>query len=151
MRRNRCTSGCEAGVGIYKSKDGGEHWEKLADKCVSNATYPCVDPGNDAFLGRGINSIVVDPRNSSHILVGSAQAVRGLSHVIGAGGTLALRAGRERARRLRVDRRRRDLHEVWNGTKPDCRELVRHHRPSALDRSTRASSTRRLRRRRLAA
>src|SRR6185312_1894601 len=23
---NRCSSGCEAGVGIYKSKDGGNHW-----------------------------------------------------------------------------------------------------------------------------
>jgi hypothetical protein len=80
---NRCSSGCEAGVGIYKSTDGGDHWKKLADKCVSNATYPCVTPGKDAFLGRGINAIVIDPKNPKHILVGSAQAVRGLSHVIG--------------------------------------------------------------------
>ena len=43
------------GVGIYKSTNGGEHWTKLADACVSNATYPCVNPGKDAFLGRGIN------------------------------------------------------------------------------------------------
>src|SRR5438132_2769842 len=55
---NRCSSGCEAGVGVYKSIDGGEHWAKLDDKCVSNPTYSCVVPGNDAFLGRGINSIV---------------------------------------------------------------------------------------------
>jgi hypothetical protein len=51
---NRCSSGCEAGVGIYKSKDGGMHWEPLESKCVSNATYVCVNPGKDAFLGRGI-------------------------------------------------------------------------------------------------
>jgi hypothetical protein len=70
---NRCTSGCESGVGIYRSKDGGEHWQKLADTCVSNAVYPCVTPGIDAFLGRGINSIVIDPRNSNHLLVGSAR------------------------------------------------------------------------------
>jgi len=35
---NRCSSGCEAGVGIYKTTDGGEHWKKLSDTCVSNAT-----------------------------------------------------------------------------------------------------------------
>src|SRR5207244_13374749 len=60
----RCSSGCEAGVGIYKSTDGGSHWTKLSEACVSNATYTCASPGVDAFLGRGINSIVVDPRDS---------------------------------------------------------------------------------------
>src|SRR5262249_40435631 len=84
---NRCSSGCEAGVGVYKSTNGGEKWTKLADACVNNATYTCATPGKDAFLGRGINSIVVDPTNSNHIFVGSAQAVRGLAHVIGVGGT----------------------------------------------------------------
>src|SRR5262245_4320058 len=38
---HRCSSGCEAGVGIYKSIDGGEHWTKLADACVDNATHSC--------------------------------------------------------------------------------------------------------------
>ena len=33
---NRCSSGCEAGVGIYKSTNGGDKWTKLGDKCVSN-------------------------------------------------------------------------------------------------------------------
>jgi hypothetical protein len=84
---NRCSSGCEAGVGIYKSTDNGEHWTKLDDSCVDNATYKCVVPGNDAFLGRGISSIVIDPNNANHIFVGSALGVRGLSHVIGNGGT----------------------------------------------------------------
>jgi hypothetical protein len=79
---NRCSSGCESGVGVYKSIDGGHHWKKLADTCVSNATYACATPGKDAFLGRGINSIVIDPRDASHILVGSALGVRGLSHVV---------------------------------------------------------------------
>ena len=79
---NRCSSGCEAGVGIYKSTDGGNTWTKLPDACVSNGTYSCVDSG-DAFLGRGINSIVIDPTNPKHIFVGSALAIRGLSHVIG--------------------------------------------------------------------
>jgi hypothetical protein len=74
---NRCSSGCEAGVGVYKSTDNGEHWSKLADGCVDNATYLCVNSAADAFLGRGINSIVVDPRNANHIFVGSALGVRG--------------------------------------------------------------------------
>lgn len=82
---NRCSSGCEAGVGVYKSTDGGNSWTKLADKCVSNTTYSCANSG-DAFLGRGINKIVVDPTNAQHIFVGSALAVRGLSHVIGEAG-----------------------------------------------------------------
>src|SRR5437762_3277328 len=79
---NRCSSGCEAGVGIYKTTDGGNNWTKLPDACVNNTTYSCANSG-DAFLGRGINQIVVDPTNSQHLFVGSALAVRGLSHVIG--------------------------------------------------------------------
>src|SRR4029077_16354444 len=88
---NRCSSGCEAGVGIYKSTDNGENWKKLDASCVNNPTYPCVVPGNNAFLGRGIRSIVVDPGNANHIFVGSALAVRGLSHVIGKGGTTRIK------------------------------------------------------------
>ena len=33
---NRCTSGCESGVGIYRTTDGGNHWKKLADACVDS-------------------------------------------------------------------------------------------------------------------
>jgi len=90
---NRCSSGCEAGVGIYKSTDGGNNWRKLGDTCVSNGTYACATPGVDAFLGRAIRAIVIDPSDGNHIFVGSAQAVRGLSHVIGNGGTTRLAPG----------------------------------------------------------
>jgi hypothetical protein len=69
---NRCSSGCEAGVGIYRSTNGGNSWTKLADACVDNSTNSCVTPGQDAFLGRGISEIVVDPTNANHIFVGSA-------------------------------------------------------------------------------
>src|SRR5438477_3314955 len=31
---NRCSSGCEAGVGIYKTTNGGNSWTKLPDACV---------------------------------------------------------------------------------------------------------------------
>src|SRR5262249_47220260 len=69
---NRCSSGCEAGVGIYKTTDGGNNWTKLADTCVSNATYACVTPGTDAFLGRSIGKILVDPTDANHIYATSA-------------------------------------------------------------------------------
>src|SRR5438067_956220 len=83
---NRCTSGCESGVGIYRTTDGGNSWQKLPDRCVDNSVYACRTPGQDSFLGRGIGQIAIDPRNPRHMLVGSALGVRGLSHVIGAGG-----------------------------------------------------------------
>ncbi len=112
---NRCGSGCEAGVGIYKSTNGGEQWTKIAGACVSNATYPCVVPGNDAFLGRGINSIVIDPRNANHILVGSTQAVRGLSHVIGNGGGTRLEPGANAPGVYESADGGQTFTEVWNG------------------------------------
>ncbi|MFN2466854.1 MAG: WD40/YVTN/BNR-like repeat-containing protein [Gaiellaceae bacterium] len=83
---NMCSSGCQAGVGIYKSVDGGNNWQKLASSCVSNATWSCVTPGQDAFLGRGIGEIVVEPGNPNHLLVGSTTAARSISHIIGLGG-----------------------------------------------------------------
>jgi hypothetical protein len=112
---HRCSSGCEAGVGIYKSTNAGEQWTKLDDKCVSNATYPCVVPGNDAFLGRGINSIVIDPRDAKHIFVGSAQGVRGLSHVIGNGGTTRLEPGANAPGLYESTNGGATFTEIWNG------------------------------------
>jgi len=45
-----------------------------------------VTPNTDAFRGRGISEIVVEPGNVSHLLVGSATAARSISHIIGLGG-----------------------------------------------------------------
>jgi hypothetical protein len=115
---NRCSSGCEAGVGIYKSSDGGKHWTKLNDTCVSTAAYPCVNPGKDSFLGRGINSIVIDPRHASHIFVGSALAVRGLSHTIGNGGTTRLEPGANQPGLYESNDGGQTFNEVWNGNDP---------------------------------
>src|SRR2546423_6414617 len=117
---NRCSSGCEAGVGIYKSTDGGNHWTKLNNACVSNGTYSCASPGVDAFLGRGINSIVIDPRDSNHILVGSALGVRGLNHVIGAAGeTQRFEPGANEPGVYESHNGGVTFTEVWNGAKPD--------------------------------
>jgi hypothetical protein len=112
---NRCSSGCEAGVGIYKTTDAGKHWKKLNDTCVSNATYSCATPGKDAFLGRGINAIVIDPLDKKHIFVGSAQAVRGLSHVIGNGGTSRGEPGANQPGVYESRDGGKTFTEVWNG------------------------------------
>lgn len=117
---NRCSSGCEAGVGVYKSTNGGNSWKKLPDTCVSNATYPCANPGADAFLGRGISSIVIDPTNKNHILVGSARAVRGMSHVIGNGGQTSSEPGANEAGLYESFDGGNTFTEVWNGAKPDA-------------------------------
>ena len=142
---NRCSSGCEAGVGIYKSTNGGEKWEKLDDTCVDNATYKCATPGKDAFLGRGINSIVVDPSNANHIFVGSAQAVRGLSHVIGAGGTSRLEPGANEPGLYESTDGGNTFTEVWDGGKPDFGgdSSRSASRMSVSTRRTRPSSTQR--------
>ena len=77
----------EAGLGIYKTADGGNTWTKLADM-VSNLTTP----GNgtysgDAFAGRSIAGIVVDPTNSNVLYVASTRGVRGVSSVLSGGAT----------------------------------------------------------------
>ena len=85
----------EAGVGIYKSTDGGNTWTLLpavvtsitstspagANTFSANGTYT----GN-AFVGRAVSSVVVDPTNPNHLFVGSVRAVRGVSST-GAGTT----------------------------------------------------------------
>ena len=73
----------EAGMGIYKSTDGGDTWTHLNSTVTSLST-----PGNgtysgDAFAGRSISSIVVDPQNPNVLYVGSTRGVRGVSSVTG--------------------------------------------------------------------
>ena len=88
----------EAGMGIYKSTDGGNTWTHLASQVtgltttscgLSNAAGACVIPVSngtytgDAFAGRSISSVVVDPTNPNHLYVSSTRGVRGISSVTG--------------------------------------------------------------------
>jgi hypothetical protein len=74
----------EAGLGIYKSTDGGTNWVHLASQVTALTT-----PGNgtytgDAFAGRAISSIVVVPGTGGQTLyVSSTRGVRGVSSVTG--------------------------------------------------------------------
>jgi len=88
----------EAGLGIWKSTDGGDTWTKLASlvtnltttSCgLSDAAGACVVPvpngtyTGDAFAGRSISSIVVDPTDANVLYVSSTRGVRGVSSVTG--------------------------------------------------------------------
>lgn len=64
------SSDSEAGLGLYKSTDRGEHWHLV--------------PGSFAVAkDRGIGEIAIDPRDRRHILIGTTVARHSLSGVSG--------------------------------------------------------------------
>jgi hypothetical protein len=62
---NACGSGCEAGVGLYKSTNGGKAWSGPI--------------GREHFEGRAVGSIAIKPGDSSTIFAASGRAIRGLT------------------------------------------------------------------------
>jgi len=75
---NTCGSGCSAGVGLYKTTDGGNHW---------SGPY-----GTAAFNARGVGTIRVKPGDPNTIYAGSAFAVSGMTSVCCYGGVTQYRA-----------------------------------------------------------
>lgn len=75
---NACGSGCEAGVGVYRSRDGGDTWSQLM--------------GKDQFNGRAVGSMAVKPGDSNVIFAASGRGIRGLSNTC-CGGADALIPG----------------------------------------------------------
>jgi hypothetical protein len=69
---NICGSGCVAGVGLYKSTDGGKNWTSL---------------GRNELGGKGIGQITIVPGQPNTIYVGTTTALRGMSSVCCAGVT----------------------------------------------------------------
>jgi hypothetical protein len=62
---NICGSGCVAGVGLYKSTNGGDTW-----------TGPL---GKDELGAKGIGEIVIKPGDPKTLYVGTTAALRGMS------------------------------------------------------------------------
>jgi hypothetical protein len=78
------SSDSEAGVGLYKSTNGGSNWTLVAGSTAANA--PCADgSGNNCSVatGRSIGAIAIDPGNANHIFIGTDVARHGVSSVNG--------------------------------------------------------------------
>lgn len=67
------SSDSEAGVGLYRSADGGSSFQKI----------PTTAGGKDFALDRSIGAIAVDPTDARHLYVGTAVARHGASSVNG--------------------------------------------------------------------
>jgi hypothetical protein len=69
----------EAGVGLYKSTDGGSTWSLVPGSTA--ATAPCASGAGTCPVatGRSIGAIAVDPANASHIFIGTDVARHGSS------------------------------------------------------------------------
>ncbi len=118
-----------AGVGIYKSTNGGDSW-----------TGPL---GASVFNSRAVGTIAVQPGNSNIVYAGSTRAVRGISSVSG-GGSVG-HPGRGPVGSLQVDERRAELDvrpQRLDTTSRRCRpshrdrpDLLAARRPPRDDRS----------------
>lgn len=64
---NICGSGCVAGVGLYKSTNGGLTW-----------TGPL---GKKELAGKGLGDVIIKPGDPNTIYVGTTTALRGMSSV----------------------------------------------------------------------
>ena len=112
----------EAGVGIYKTTDGGLTWTLV--------------PGSDVFFQRAIGQMDID--NAGNLLVPVASAVRGISSVTsGAVVERRNRASASRTRPLAAERRRVHAHPAARRRGSDPRLHDRPGRPHASRRHLR--------------
>jgi hypothetical protein len=70
---NICGSGCVAGVGIYKSTDGGQTWTGPLGGAAT-------DTGNP-LAGKGVGEILIKPGSANTIYAATTTALRGMSEV----------------------------------------------------------------------
>src|SRR5438128_2506949 len=73
----------EAGVGLYKSTDGGASWSLVTGSTASTA--PCASGTGTCPVatGRSIGAIAIDPADANHIFIGTDVARHGSSSVNG--------------------------------------------------------------------
>jgi hypothetical protein len=80
------SSDSEAGIGLFKSTDGGHTWSLVTGSTATNA--PCAEDSGatstcPVALNRSIGAIAVDPTDPDHILIGTDVARHGASSVNG--------------------------------------------------------------------
>jgi hypothetical protein len=77
------SSDSEAGVGLYKSTNGGTSWSVVSGSTAKTA--PCASGVGTCPVAtdRSIGSIAIDPANASHIFIGTDVARHGSSSVNG--------------------------------------------------------------------
>jgi hypothetical protein len=73
----------EAGVGLYKSTNGGSSWSLVTGSTASTA--PCASGVGTCPVatGRSIGAIAIDPNDAAHIFIGTDVARHGSSSVNG--------------------------------------------------------------------
>jgi hypothetical protein len=73
----------DAGVGLYKSTDGGSSWSLVTGSTASTA--PCASGAGTCPVatGRSIGAVAVDPHDATHIFIGTDVARHGSSSVNG--------------------------------------------------------------------
>ncbi|MBV9339832.1 MAG: hypothetical protein JO159_02950, partial [Acidobacteria bacterium] len=74
----------EAGVGLYRSTDGGGSWSLVPGSTAPSA--PCASTASSTCpvaTGRSIGAIAIDPGNANHIFIGTDVARHGSSSVNG--------------------------------------------------------------------
>jgi hypothetical protein len=76
---NICGSGCVAGVGIYKSTDGGQTWTGPLGGAATDAGNP--------LAGKGVGEILIKPGSPNTIYAATTTALRGMSEVCCSGVT----------------------------------------------------------------
>jgi hypothetical protein len=77
------SSDSEAGVGLYKSTDGGKNWTLVAGSTA--ATAPCASGVGTCPVAtdRSIGAVAIDPADPNHIFIGTDVARHGSSSVNG--------------------------------------------------------------------
>jgi hypothetical protein len=124
---NACGSGCEVGVGLYLTKNGGNSWKGPF--------------GTSSFAGRAVGSLAVKPGDSQTIFAASGRATRGISNTC-CGGTDALVPGAPHFGLWRS----RDEGKSWQLVSQGATSLCTASTPDAVALNTTACSPRGARR-----
>ena len=103
-----------AGLGLYRSNDGGEHWRRIS----STLSFPGGTLA-DGFNDLSISSIAFDPANTRTFYVGTTLGIRGVSAT--SGGVVA--ANRAPPGLYKTTDGGSTFAQIWNGGGASCAPL----------------------------